>query len=77
MGEWPYITVCNGGESGKMDPFTFGIVATGAFGGSLVVISLLEKANVKINGDLLFLAMEAMKFGGILYLLKVMSNLFL
>ncbi|USK84792.1 hypothetical protein [Peribacillus asahii] len=60
-----------------MDPFTFGIVATGVTGGSLVFISLLERSGVRINGDLLFLVMETAKFGGILYLLKVMSNLFL
>ncbi|USK85745.1 hypothetical protein [Peribacillus asahii] len=60
-----------------MDPFTFGIVATGVTGGSLVVISLLDKSGLKINSELLFLVMETAKFGGILYLLKILSSAFL
>ena len=60
-----------------MDPFTFGVVFTGATGGSLLVIALLDRAGLKINDDLLLLFMETAKYGSILYLLKVLSNLFL
>lgn len=60
-----------------MDPFTGGIVLVGAFGASLLGIGILEESGVKINGGLLTLVMEVVKYGGILYLLKVAANLFL
>ena len=58
-----------------MDPFTFGIVATGAFGGTLVVLSLIEDA-VEINDGLVKLIMTIIQYGGILYLLKVLYFVF-
>lgn len=60
-----------------MDPFTFGIVFTGATGGALVLISLLEDSGFKINSMALRLFMETAKYGGIFYLLKELSRLFL
>ncbi|WP_110928426.1 hypothetical protein [Bacillus massiliglaciei] len=60
-----------------MDPFTFGLIATGTMGGALVAISLLEKSGVGINMEMLTIAMETAKYGGILWLLKEMSHLFL
>lgn len=73
----PYITPYNVEESGKVDPFTFGIVFTGVTGGSLVLISILDKSGVKINEGLLQLVMETAKYGSILYLLKKLSFLFM
>lgn len=60
-----------------MDPFTGGIVLTGVFGGTLVGLGLLENAGVKINNDLLCLSLEVVKFGSLLYLLKVVAIAFL
>ncbi len=60
-----------------MDPFTFGIVAVGATGASLIGISLLDGAGFKINDTALLLFMEIAKYGGILFLLKELSKLFL
>lgn len=60
-----------------MDPFTFGIVAVGAIGASLIGITLLDGAGFKINETALLLFMEIAKYGGILYLLKELSKLFL
>lgn len=54
-----------------MDPFTFGIVSTGVFGGSLVVLGLLGKA-YPINEDAIRIVVEFIKMGAILYLLKVL-----
>lgn len=58
-----------------MDPFTFGIVATGAFGGTLIVLSLLDEA-VEINHGLIKLIVTFIQYGGILYLLKVLYKVF-
>ncbi|CAM3728658.1 hypothetical protein [Mesobacillus zeae] len=58
-----------------MDPFTFGIVATGIFGGSLVAFGLLEDV-VQINETMVRLVLETCKYGGILYLLKVLYSSF-
>jgi len=52
-----------------MDPFTFGIVATGAFGGTLTVLALLGK-EYSLNEDAIKIVMEIIKYGGILYLFK-------
>lgn len=60
-----------------MDPFTLGIVFTGVTGGSLVLISILDKSGVNINEGLLQLVMETAKYGSILYLLKKLSFLFM
>jgi hypothetical protein len=59
----------------KMDPFTFGIVATGAFGGTLIVLGLLGK-EYSINEDMIKLVMTIIQYGGILYLLKVLYTVF-
>ena len=58
-----------------MDPFTFGIVATGAFGGMLIVLSLLDEA-VELNHGLIKLIVTFIQYGGILYLLKVLYTVF-
>jgi hypothetical protein len=60
-----------------IEPFTFGIVATGIFGGGLLVITALEKSGVQINEDMLTIVMEAVKAGAILKLMALVSQLFL
>ena len=57
-----------------MDIFTFGIVATGLFGGSLFFVSLLENAGLTINHSLVKLVLEFAKYGSILYLLKELTK---
>ena len=54
-----------------------GIVAIGAFGLTLVGIGLLEKLDININEGALYFTMEMVKFGGILYILKVAATTFL
>jgi hypothetical protein len=60
-----------------IEPFTFGIVATGIFGGGLLVITALEKSGVQINEEMLTIVMEAVKAGAILKLMALVSQLFL
>ncbi|MGK4042172.1 hypothetical protein AB0Y20_07700 [Heyndrickxia oleronia] len=60
-----------------MDPFTFGLVFVGATGGALIGVSLLDKSGIAINGSLVSFVMEVLKYGGILYLLKELSRIFL
>lgn len=60
-----------------MDPFTFGLVFVGATGGALVGVALLDKSGIAINGSLVSFVMEVLKYGGILYLLKELSRIFL
>jgi hypothetical protein len=60
-----------------MGPITFGMVSIGAAGGSLLLISILSKYGIKVNEDLIKVALELMKFGSILYLLQHISKLFL
>ena len=60
-----------------MEPFTFGIVATGVFGSGLLLIAALEKSGVQINEEMLTIVMEAVKTGAILKLMAVVSQLFL
>ncbi|MBU5212211.1 malate:quinone oxidoreductase [Heyndrickxia sp. FSL W8-0496] len=60
-----------------MDPFTFGLVFVGATGGALIGVSLLDKSGIAINGSLVSFVMEVVKYGGILYLLKELSRIFL
>ncbi|MEK4883695.1 hypothetical protein NST81_03040 [Bacillus sp. FSL W8-0223] len=57
-----------------MDIFTFGIVATGLFGGSLVFISLLENAGLVINHSMVKVVLEFAKYGSIIYLLKELTK---
>ena len=60
-----------------MEPFTFGIVATGIFGGGLLVITALEKSGMSINEDLLVIVVEVIKAGAFLKLISLVSKLFL
>ncbi|MEW5567399.1 hypothetical protein [Rossellomorea marisflavi] len=60
-----------------MDPFTFAIVSTGAFGGGLILISALERAGVQINEDFLKIVMEGVKVGVLLKFMLLLSQLFL
>jgi hypothetical protein len=57
-----------------MDIFTFGLVATGLFGGSLVFVALLENAGLVINHSMIKLVMEFAKYGSILYLFKELTK---
>lgn len=56
-----------------MDPFTLGIVATGAFGGTLAIVGALQGAGFKINEGAITLVMECVKYGGILYLMQKLT----
>lgn len=60
-----------------MDPITFGMVAIGVAGGSLFVIGVLESYGIKVNKTMVSIALEFIKTGGLLYLLKHISELFL
>ncbi|MEC1377381.1 hypothetical protein P9D39_24450 [Heyndrickxia oleronia] len=60
-----------------MDPFTFGLVFVGATGGALVGVALLDKTSIAINGSIVSIVMEVIKYGGILYLMKELSKIFL
>jgi hypothetical protein len=57
-----------------MDIFTFGLVATGLFGSSLVFISLLDSLGLTVNHTLIKLVLEIAKYGSILYLLKELTK---
>ena len=59
-----------------MDPITFGIVFTGATGGTLLTLAALGK-KIRINESAIKLVMESAKFGTILYLFYYISKLFL
>jgi hypothetical protein len=59
-----------------MDPVTFGMVSIGVAGGSLTLVSVLSSYGVKINESAIKIVLEATKFGGILYLLQHLQNLF-
>jgi hypothetical protein len=52
-----------------MDPITFGMVFTGATGGTLLVLSLMGK-KIRINETAIKLVLEGAKYGTILYLMK-------
>lgn len=60
-----------------MDPFTFGIVSTGVFGGGLLLITGLERAGVQINEDFLKIVMEVVKVGVLLKFMAMLSSMFL
>jgi hypothetical protein len=60
-----------------MDPFTFGIVATGSLGGGLLLLTALEKGGVSINEDILVIVVEVIKAGAILKFLSYISHLFI
>ncbi|MEH7355679.1 hypothetical protein V7150_19305 [Neobacillus drentensis] len=59
-----------------MDPITFGIVFTGATGGTLLTLATLGK-KITINETMIKLVMETSKYGTILYLLHYVAKLFL
>ncbi|MDT0163813.1 hypothetical protein [Bacillus sp. AG4(2022)] len=59
-----------------MDPVTFGMVSIGVAGGSLTLVTILSSYGVKINDSAIKIVLEATKFGGILYLLQHLQNLF-
>ncbi len=54
-----------------------GLIAIGAFGMTLVGIGLAENAGWSVNGKAVTFAMEMVKFGGVLYILKMVTTLFL
>jgi hypothetical protein len=60
----------------ELDPFTFGVVATGTFGLSLVGLALLGK-EFTVNEGAVRITMEFIKLGAILYLFKVLYIAFL
>ncbi|MCA1028350.1 hypothetical protein LCM23_19995 [Cytobacillus kochii] len=60
-----------------MDPITFGLVAIGVAGGSLVGVTIMEGYGIKVNQTAINLALEVTKYGGMLYLLQHLTNLFL
>lgn len=60
-----------------MDPITFGMLAIGAAGGTLYLVAWFEKYGFKVNEEAVFLALELLKAGGLLYLLKHLAKLFL
>lgn len=53
------------------------MLLVGAFGASLVGIALLERAGVKINEGSLQFVLEMLKFGAIVYFLKMAASLLL
>ena len=59
-----------------MDPITFGMVAVGVAGGSLITVTVLEAYGIKVNDTAIKIALEITKYGGILYLLKHLYKLF-
>jgi hypothetical protein len=59
-----------------MDPITFGMVFTGATGGTLLLLTAMGK-KVKINETAIKLVLEAAKYGSILYLFKYLFITFL
>jgi hypothetical protein len=65
------------GRVRTVEPFTFGIVATGIFGGGLLVIAALEKSGVQINEEMLTIVMEVVKYGVLLKFFALISGLFL
>lgn len=51
------------------------LVAT--FGASLLAIGLMDRAGLKVNEGFMKFTLEMLKFGVIVYLLKMVSDLFL
>lgn len=60
-----------------MDPVTFGVIAIGVAGGSLVGVSVLEAYGIQVNRTAINLALEVTKYGGMLYLLKHLWAMFI
>jgi len=59
-----------------MDPITFGTVLIGSVGGSLLVVTALEKMNVPINEELVAFVLTVTKYGGILWFINHISKIF-
>lgn len=59
-----------------MDPITFGMVAVGATGGTLLLITGLGK-KIEINETMVKLVGETIKHGTILYFFYYVCKLFL
>lgn len=59
-----------------MDPITFGTILIGSAGGSLLVITALEKFNISINEEMVNLVLTVTKFGGILWFVHHISKIF-
>lgn len=59
-----------------MDPFTFGMVFTGAAGGTLFVLGLLEKSDFPINEGMIRIFMETSKYGAIIWLFNHVFKVF-
>ncbi len=57
-----------------MDPFTFGMVAIGASGGTLCLLSVFKD---HINETAVNLALHITKYGAILWLVKQLKDTFL
>jgi hypothetical protein len=78
MGDYPYNAPYKEERRVNIiEPFTFGIVATGIFGGGLLVITALEKSGVQINEEMLTIVMEVVKYGVLLKFFALISGLFL
>lgn len=59
-----------------MDVFTFGFVTVGVAGGSVLLLTALEKHGVKINKTVVNIILEMSKAGILLYVLQHISKLF-
>ncbi|WP_154666096.1 hypothetical protein [Bacillus testis] len=53
------------------------MLLVGAFGATMLGISLLESSGMEINHGLLTLTMETAKIGGLIYLIKMAAGMFL
>lgn len=59
-----------------MDPITFGTILIGSAGGSLLIVTALEKINIPINEGAIKFVLEVTKFGGILWFIHHISKIF-
>jgi hypothetical protein len=76
LGIHPYNEVFTERRNETMDPITFGMVFTGATGGTLLALTALGK-KISINETMVKLTMEIAKYGTILYLFNHIFKLFL
>lgn len=59
-----------------MDPITLGTILIGSAGGSLLVVTALEKINIPINEEMINLFLTVTKYGGILWFIHHISKIF-
>lgn len=59
-----------------MDPFTLGLVAIGATGGTLAVVGVLRRGGVSINEGAITAVLELTKYGSLLYLMSELARVF-